>query len=48
VDADLSPDRRFFLETAAQFLEAKLSTSAVRELGHSADRFDRAYWKQDS
>jgi hypothetical protein len=39
---------RFFREITAQFLEAKLSTSAVRELGHSADRFDRSYWKQDS
>jgi alkylation response protein AidB-like acyl-CoA dehydrogenase len=46
VDTDLSPDQTFFQKTTAEFLEAKLPTSAVRELRHSAAGFDRAYWKQ--
>lgn len=43
---DLSPEQALFQETTAKFLNDKLPTSAVRALRHSAEGFDRTYWRQ--
>jgi len=46
MDTELSSDQTFFRQTTAKFLDDHLPTSAVRELRHSPDGFDRSYWKR--
>jgi alkylation response protein AidB-like acyl-CoA dehydrogenase len=46
VDTELSPDQTYFHQTSGKFLDARLPSSALRQLRHSEAGFEREYWAQ--